>query len=145
MANIRKSFNFRTGLQVDNDNFVVNANGLVGIGTSIPQNYLLNVHGDTRVTGLTTSGTLYAGIGTVGVLSATNADVSGILTVGQLKVGTSNVVNNLIGYGYTAWITDNGGVGLHTTSKIGVNTTTSPGASDVEFNVRGNAFVVMRI
>ena len=43
MANIRKSFNFRTGLQVDNDNFVVNANGLVGIGTSIPQGYLLNV------------------------------------------------------------------------------------------------------
>jgi hypothetical protein len=141
MANIRKSFNFRTGLQVDNDNFVVNANGLVGIGTSIPQNYLLNVHGDTRVTGLTTSGTLYAGIGTVGVLSATTADVSGILTVGQLKVGTSNVVNNLIGYGYTAWITDNGGTGLHTTSKIGVNTTTSPGASDVEFKVHGNANV----
>jgi hypothetical protein len=81
MANIRKSFNFRTGLQVDNDNFVVNANGLVGIGTSTPQNYLLNVHGDTRVTGLTTSGELYAGIGTVGVLSATNADVSGIVTV----------------------------------------------------------------
>ena len=141
MANIRKSFNFRTGLQVDNDNFVVNANGLVGIGTSIPQGYLLNVHGDSRVTGLTTSGTLYAGIGTVGVLSATTADVSGILTVGQLKVGTSNVVNNLIGYGYTAWITDNGGTGLHTTSKIGVNTTTSPGASDVEFKVHGNANV----
>jgi hypothetical protein len=99
------------------------------------------VHGDSRVTGLTTSGTLYAGIGTVGVLSATTADVSGILTVGQLKVGTSNVVNNLIGYGYTAWITDNGGTGLHTTSKIGVNTTTSPGASDVEFKVHGNANV----
>ena len=139
MANIRKSFNFRTGLQVDNDNFVVNANGLVGIGTSIPQNYLLNVHGDTRVTGLTTSGTLYAGIGTVGVLSATNADVSGIVTVGQLKVGSSEVVNNLIGYARTTFITDNAGVGLHTTSKLGINTTTSPGASDVEFNVRGNA------
>ena len=139
MANIRKSFNFRTGLQVDNDNFVVNANGLVGIGTSIPQNYLLNVHGDTRVTGLTTSGELYAGIGTVGVLSATNADVSGIVTVGQLKVGSSEVVNNLIGYARTTFITDNAGVGLHTTSKLGINTTTSPGASDVEFNVRGNA------
>ena len=142
MANIRKSFNFRTGLQVDNDNFVVNANGLVGIGTSIPQGYLLNVHGDTRVTGLTTSGTLYAGIGTVGVLSATNADVSGIVTVGQLKVGSSEVVDNLIGYARTTFITDNAGVGLHTTSKIGVNTTTSPGASDVEFNVHGNANII---
>jgi len=126
MANIRKSFNFRTGLQVDNDNFVINANGLVGIGTSIPQNYLLNVHGDTRVTGLTTSGELYAGIGTVGVLSATNADVSGILTVGQLKVGGSNVADNLIGYAYTAWITNDGGIGLHTTSKVGIGTTATP-------------------
>ena len=44
MANIRKSFNFRSGLQVDNDNFVINANGLVGIGTSVPQKYLLNVY-----------------------------------------------------------------------------------------------------
>jgi hypothetical protein len=126
MANIRKSFNFRTGLQVDNDNFVVNANGLVGIGTSIPQNYLLNVHGDTRVTGLVTTGELYAGIGTVGVLSATSADVSGILTVGQLKVGSSNTVDNLIGYGFTAWITNDGGVGLHTLSRVGIGTTATP-------------------
>ena len=141
MANIRKSFNFRTGLQVDNDNFVVNANGLVGIGTSIPQGYLLNVHGDTRVTGLVTTGELYAGIGTVGVLSATSADVSGILTVGQLKVGSSEIFDNLIGYARTTFITDNAGVGLHTTSKLGINTTTSPGSSDVEFKVHGNADV----
>jgi len=141
MANIRKSFNFRTGLQVDNDNFVVNANGLVGIGTSIPQNYLLNVHGDSRVTGLTTSGTLYAGIGTIGVLSATSADVSGNLTVGSINVAGSGALTDLVGYGYTAWITDNGGVGLHTTSKIGVNTTTSPGASDSYFTVRGDASI----
>jgi len=141
MANIRKSFNFRTGLQVDNDNFVVNANGLVGIGTSIPQGYLLNVHGDTRVTGLVTTGELYAGIGTVGVLSATSADVSGILTVGQLKVGSSEIFDNLIGYARTTFITDNAGVGFHTTSKLGINTTTSPGASDVEFKVHGNADV----
>ena len=141
MANIRKSFNFRTGLQVDNDNFVVNENGLVGIGTSVPQNYLLNVHGDTRVTGLVTTGELYAGIGTVGVLSATSADVSGILTVGQLKVGSSEIVDNLIGYARTTFITDNAGVGLHTTSKIGINTTTSPGGGDNEFKVHGDADV----
>lgn len=141
MANIRKSFNFRTGLQVDNDNFVVNANGLVGIGTSIPQNYLLNVHGDSRVTGLTTTNTLYAGIGTVGVLSATSGDVSGTLTVGSIKIGGSAAVSNLIGYGFTAWVTDNGGTGLHTTSKIGINTTTSPGGGDNEFKVHGDADV----
>ena len=60
MANIRKSFNFRNGVQVDNDNFVVNANGLVGIGTSVPSVYKLNVYGDTRTTGLTTTRDLYA-------------------------------------------------------------------------------------
>jgi len=143
MANIRKSFNFRSGLQVDNDNFVVNETGNVGIGTSTPQEYLLNVYGDKalRVTGLTTTGRLYAGIGTVGVLSATSADVSGILTVGQLKVGSSEIVDNLIGYARTTFITDNAGVGFHTTAKLGINTTTSPGASDVEFKVHGDANV----
>ena len=126
MANIRKSFNFRTGLQVDNDNFVVNENGLVGIGTSVPQNYLLNVHGDSRVTGLVTTGTLHAGVGTVTLLNASDANVSGVLTVSSLKVGSSNVVTNLIGYGYTAWITNDGGIGLHTTSRIGIGTTVTP-------------------
>ena len=126
MANIRKSFNFRTGLQVDNDNFVVNANGLVGIGTSVPQNYLLNVHGDTRVTGLVTTGTLQAGLGTITTLNATDANVSGVLTASSLRVGSSNVVTNLIGYGYTAWITNDGGVGLHTLSRVGIGTDATP-------------------
>ena len=48
MANIRKSFNFRNGVQVDDDNFIVNANGLVGIGTSIPSE-VLDVYGNIRV------------------------------------------------------------------------------------------------
>ena len=40
MASIRKSFSFRNGVQVDEDNFIVNANGLVGIGTSVPSEFL---------------------------------------------------------------------------------------------------------
>ena len=36
MADYRKSFNFRNGVQVDNDNFLVNSTGLVGIGTTVP-------------------------------------------------------------------------------------------------------------
>ena len=86
MANYKKSFNFRNGVQVDEDNFVVNANGLVGIGTTIPQSYLLNVYGDTRVTGLVTAtsakiGDLnVTGISTVGFLTATNINASGVIT-----------------------------------------------------------------
>ena len=48
MANYNKSFNFRNGVQVDDDNFIVNANGLVGIGTSIPSE-VLDVYGNIRL------------------------------------------------------------------------------------------------
>ena len=111
MANIRKSFNFRSGLQVDNDNFVVNANGLVGIGTSVPTQYLLNVYGDARITGLTTANNIFlsdglevTGVTTVGFITSNNlivsndANIGGILTVSQFKVGNSELVDNLIGY-----------------------------------------------
>ena len=47
----------------------------------------------------------------------------------------------LIGYARTTFITDNAGVGLHTTSKIGINTTTSPGASDSALEVFGDVNV----
>ena len=159
MANIRKSFNFRTGLQVDNDNFVVNSNGLVGIGTSAPQEYLFNVYGDARVTDKIISGRLdvtgdvnvTSGITTVGVLTAIvanltgNAQVEGSLTVGSLKIGQSEPVTELIGYARTTFLTDNGGIGIHTTSKIGINTTISPGESDNELVVTGDATVTQSL
>ena len=73
MANIRKSFSFRNGVQVDEDNFIVNANGLVGIGTSIPtQN--LDVRGTTKVVGLVTASDLF---------------ISGVATVTEIQVGTA--------------------------------------------------------
>ena len=148
MANIRKSFNFRSGLQVDNDNFVINSNGLVGIGTSVPSDYLLNVYGDSRVTGLVTASNAYLtqnleviGDTTLDYVSANNAQIGAALTVAQLQVGSSELVDNIIGYARTTFITDNGGVGFHTTSKLGINTTISPGASDPEFSVYGDVNV----
>ena len=152
MANIRKSFNFRNGVQIDNNKFVVNANGLVGIGTSTPlAPNKLDVHGDTRITGFVTVNNVsvseglevLSGVTTVGFITATSGNVSGMLTAGnltvngQLTVG-NNAVDNLIGYGFTTFISDNAGVGLHTTSKIGINTSTSPGASDSDLTVVGN-------
>ena len=148
MANIRKSFNFRNGVQIDNNKFVVNANGLVGIGTSSPlAPNKLDVHGDARITGLATvnnvsvsEGLEVSGITTVGFITASSGRVSGVLTVAQLSVG-NNTVDNLIGYAFTTFITDNAGVGLHTTSKIGINTSTSPGASDRNLTVTGDVEV----
>ena len=78
MANIRKSFNFRNGVQVDEDNFIVNANGLVGIGTSIPtQN--LDVRGTTKV---------------VGLVTASDVFVSGVATITEIQVGSAITISS---------------------------------------------------
>ena len=73
MASIRKTFSFRNGVQVDEDNFIVNALGLVGIGTSIP-NESLDVRGTAKVVGLTTTNDFF---------------VSGVATATDIKVGTA--------------------------------------------------------
>src|SRR6056300_762304 len=122
MANRRKAFNFRSGLQVDNDNFVINENGLVGIGTS-PNLYKLNIYGNTRNTGLVTTSELYAGVGTISNFEATNANITGVLTATQLILGGQLVGSNLVGSADTTWIISPGGVGLHTLSSVGVGTT----------------------
>ena len=133
MANIRKSFNFRDGFQVDNDNFVVNANGLVGIGTSTPSEYYLNVYGNKglRVTGLATVNNVYAGelevsgATTVGFITANSAHISGILTVNQIDLG-SGALGSFVGYAITdAWIAPDS-VGLVTTRRIGIGTDVTP-------------------
>ena len=64
MANIKKSFNFRNGGQVDDDNLLVTDTGLVGIGTTIP-NEALDVRGNVVVTGFTSTATAQIGVLTV--------------------------------------------------------------------------------
>ena len=132
-SNYRKSFNFKNGVQVDTDNFVVDPIGRVGIGTSSPREFLdiygndngaVRIRGPVRVTGLTTTTKLYAGIGTIDNLIGTASSI-GIGTFEQLQVGSSPTVTNLIGYAYTAWITDDGGIGLRTDASVGIGTTTS--------------------
>jgi hypothetical protein len=79
MANYRKSFNFKNGVQVDDDNFVVNPNGLVGIGTSVPTEFL-DVRGTAKVVGLATIKNIWV----------ENIYVSGLTTsIGNLRVGIS--------------------------------------------------------
>ena len=54
MANIRKTFNFRNGVQVDEDNFIVDSLGKVGVGTTVPTQ-MLDVRGNAKVVGIVTS------------------------------------------------------------------------------------------
>jgi hypothetical protein len=125
MANYRKSFNFRNGVQVDNDNFIVNANGLVGIGTSIPTESL-DVIGNVKITGFTTATTLGVGetatfSGDVEVGSAINFDpVTGDVTATRF-VGDASGLTNIFAISTTGWVAQ--GVGLHTFRSVGVGTT----------------------
>ncbi len=124
MPNYNKSFNFRNGVQVDDDNFIVNANGLVGIGTSIPTEFL-DVHGTAKVTGLVT---------------ATNLTITGVSTFySDVKVGSAITFNSSTGivsatafYGSAVGLTDIYAIAvdgwyinvgnISTTSKVGIAT-----------------------
>ena len=82
MPNYKKSFNFRNGVQVDDDNFIVNPNGLVGIGTSIPREFL-DVRGTAKVVGVATIKTTFIEEGAI---------VSGVATIGQVEVGITSIL-----------------------------------------------------
>ena len=89
MASIRKSFSFRNGVQVDEDNFIVNANGLVGIGTSVPSEFL-DVRGTAKVVGLTTTNDLFVS----GVATATNIQVGTAISITGGGVKATNFFGN---------------------------------------------------
>lgn len=125
MANIRKSFNFRNGVQVDNDNFVVNANGLVGIGTSTPTE-AIDAIGNAKISGLTTTSTL--GVGETatffGDLKAGTVNIdpsSGVVTATKF-VGDASGLTGIYAISTTGFVAQ--GVGLHTISRsVGIGTT----------------------
>jgi hypothetical protein len=71
----------------------------------------------------------------------TDLTVGGKITANTLELENGLALDNIIGYAFTTFISDNSGVGLHTTSKIGLNTTTSPGASDSALEVFGDVNV----
>jgi len=140
MANYTKSFNFRNGVQVDNDNFVVNSNGLVGIGTTIPKEYLLNVYGDTRVTGIVAAGGLNVGVATVGSFSATEASVSGVITAASFS-GSAAGLTEIYAIAVDGWYVNSGSIS--TTSNVGIGSTLPTGNFQVgvavTINNDGNA------
>ena len=156
MADYRKSFNFRNGVQVDNDNFLVNSTGLVGIGTTVPTE-ALDVRGNVKVVGLATIQDAFIAIGTAldfrvgitsihaGLITATTS--SGIVTYygdGRYLQGlpTSQWVDIDAGLGYTS-IYAAGNVGVATndpryTFQVGGNTSVSNFSSGVGINSTGD-------
>ena len=124
MANYNKSFNFRNGVQVDDDNFIVNANGLVGIGTSLPTESL-DLYGTAKITGLVTATSI----------STPNLNVSGIATVTTLKVGIVTANSGIATYygdgsklsnlPTSQWVDVNTGIGvtsIYAAGAVGVAT-----------------------
>ena len=85
MATNRKSFNFRHGLQVDDTNFVINANGLVGIGSSVPTESL-DVRDNAKI-----GGSLI-----VGSLEVTNQSSLNGLDVDIINVGITSIKSGII-------------------------------------------------
>ena len=132
MANIKKNFNFRNGVQVDDDNLLVTDTGLVGIGTTIPVE-ALDIRGNVVVTGFTSSSTAQIGILTVTkfeptqIVGAGLSVFSGIVTaVGSGILTYFGDARNLQGMPTSQWEDKDVGLGFtsiyNTGGNVGVGT-----------------------
>lgn len=125
MANIRKQFNFRNGVQVDDDNLIVNSLGLVGIGTTIPTE-VLDVRGTAKVVGLVTANQIYTPSLTAENISITNLTLEDSIIGGGVSI-RNGVINasssagvvtyygdgaNLLNLPTSQWIDVNVGLGF---------------------------------
>jgi len=140
MANYNKQFNFRNGVQVDDDNLVVNAVGLVGIGTTIPTENL-DVRGNAKISGFSSATSTFtelltvndsAGIGTInlgteligagvsirnGIVTAADSNTGIVTFYGDARflqgMPTSQWIDIDVGLGFTS-IYNRGFVGVAT-------------------------------
>ena len=112
MANYRKSFNFRSGVQVDNDRFLVDGRGNVGVGTSAP-NRPLDVYGrarineqleseDLKVSGVST----FQGMVSIGASIFSNPD-TGIISATSYR-GDGTLLGGVIAIATNGWVVNAG-------------------------------------
>ena len=140
MANFNKQFNFRNGVQVDDDNLVVNGTGLVGIGTTSPTE-LLDVRGNVKISGFSSATssfsellTVYdsAGIGTINLgsklVGAGVSIASGIITAADSVTGIVTYFGDarfLQGMPTSQWIDIDAGLGytsIYAAGNVGIAT-----------------------
>ena len=132
MANYTKSFNFRNGVQVDDNNFIINPSGLVGIGTTKPEK-LLDVYGNARIAGISSLSLVsISGVATVGSGITIDA-ASGIITAVKF-VGDGSGLTNTVAITTDGFVAQAGSIG--TTAKVGVGTESPRSQFDVVGNVR---------
>ena len=77
MANIKKSFNFRNGVQVDEDNLLVTSTGLVAIGKTVPSE-ALDIEGNLVVSGISSFPNAQSGVLTVTTFNPTEIIGAGV-------------------------------------------------------------------
>ena len=145
MANIKKSFNFRNGVQVDDDNLKVSATGLVGIGTTIPTESL-DVRGNVVVTGFTSTTTAQIGVLTVTtfvpnqITGAGLSVFSGIVTAQGAGILTYfGDARNLQGMPTSQWEDKDVGLGFTSIYNTGGNVGVGTEAPRTTFQVGNNA------
>ena len=155
MANIRKQFNFRNGVQVDDDNLIVSPTGLVGIGTSVPTE-ALDVRGNLSVTGFATASELrsptltISGNATIGSLEIDTVVASGV-SIGQgiIRHSAAGVVTyygdggSLQNLPTSQWVDTDVGLGftsIYAQGNVGVGTTDPRDTFQIGGNNKTNAF-----
>ena len=147
MANINKSFNFRNGVQVDNDNFVVNANGLVGIGTSIPRE-LLDVYGTAKITGLvTTTNLAVSGVSTFYSDVKVGSGITFVPSTGAVRAttfyGSAAGLTGFYAVATDGWSVNSAISGIFTSFSVGIGTTNPEYSFQIGQNPsNGNGFCV---
>ena len=135
MANIRKTFNFRNGVQVDDDNLIVNPLGLVGVGTTVPTESL-DVRGNLKVVGSINATDATINTVSVGVITATTvvatafsggrvSIVSGIVTASSGVVTYYGDGGQLLNLPTSQWLDIDVGLGftsIYARGFVGVST-----------------------